>query len=168
MNQSKYIILDRDGVINHDSSAYIKIPDEWIPIERSMEAISLLTKNSYKIILISNQAGISTKDLTFQNLRKINNKISKYLKSLGIKIEKYYISHHHYNSQSYFRKPNPGNFFKASNNFKFILDKTFYIGDDIRDIEAAYNANTSIKYIGKKNINLEQKKKYKFILLKKI
>ena len=50
MNQSKFIILDRDGVINQDSSAYVKTPDEWVPIERSMEAISLLTKNSYKII----------------------------------------------------------------------------------------------------------------------
>ena len=59
MNQSKYIILDRDGVINQDSSAYIKSPDEWVPIDRSIEAITLLTKNSYKIILISNQAGIS-------------------------------------------------------------------------------------------------------------
>ena len=78
----------------------------------------------------------------FKGCPYINNKISKYLKSLGIKIEKYYISHHHYNSQSYFRKPNPGNFFKASNQFNFILDKTFYIGDDKRDIEAAYNSGS--------------------------
>ena len=83
-----------------------------------------------------------------------------------IQIVKYYISHHHYNSQSYFRKPNPGNFFKASNNFKFILDKTFYIGDDKRDIEAAYNANTHAIYVGKEKFTAKEKKKYEFILLK--
>ena len=48
MLNHKYIILDRDGVINHDSPAYIKSPQEWIPIKRSLEAISLLTKHSYK------------------------------------------------------------------------------------------------------------------------
>ena len=118
---------------------------------------SKLPINSY-LICITNQAGISTKDLTRQNLVKINNKISKYLESLGIKLKKFYISHHHYNSKSYFRKPNPGNFFKASKNFNFILDKTFYIGDDKRDIEAAYNANTYIIYVGKAKLTLAEKK----------
>jgi hypothetical protein len=32
MEGMKLIILDRDGVINHDSDAFIKSPDEWIPI----------------------------------------------------------------------------------------------------------------------------------------
>ena len=161
---NKFILIDRDGVLNVKSKTerYITSVKNLI-LNRSL--CSKLPKNS-KLICISNQAGISTKDLTFQNLRKINNKISKYLKSLGIQIVKYYISHHHYNSQSYFRKPNPGNFFKASNNFKFILDKTFYIGDDKRDIEAAYNANTFIIYVGKDKLTLTEKKKYNFVMLK--
>ena len=57
-------------------------------------------------------------------------------------------------------------------NFSFIftstsLSKTFYIGDDKRDIEAAYNANTYIVYIGKKKLTKEEKIKYKLIILNK-
>ncbi|MEY4557376.1 MAG: D-glycero-beta-D-manno-heptose 1,7-bisphosphate 7-phosphatase, partial [Pseudomonadota bacterium] len=37
---SKLVILDRDGVINHDSDHYIKSPDEWEPIPGSLEAIA--------------------------------------------------------------------------------------------------------------------------------
>ena len=37
---SRLIILDRDGVINEDSDAYIKSPDEWLPIPESLEAQS--------------------------------------------------------------------------------------------------------------------------------
>ena len=59
MTKGKYIILDRDGVINFDSSAYIKKAHEWNPIPKSLEALNLLTQNHYKIIIISNQAGIS-------------------------------------------------------------------------------------------------------------
>ena len=36
------IILDRDGVINHDSDDYIKNPDEWIAIDLSLQAIQRL------------------------------------------------------------------------------------------------------------------------------
>ena len=47
-----------------------------------------------------------------------------------------------------------------------MLDKTFYIGDDVRDIEAAYNANTFIFYIGKKKLNAKQNYKFRYTLLK--
>ena len=63
---------------------------------------------------------------------------------------KYYISEDHYKSKSFYRKPNPGNFIKASNEYNFLLDKTFYIGDDIRDVEAAYNANTKCFFLNNK------------------
>ena len=34
----KLIILDRDGVINHDSDQFIKSPEEWQPIDGSMDS----------------------------------------------------------------------------------------------------------------------------------
>ena len=55
------IILDRDGVINYDSSAYIKSADEWIPIPGSLEAISQLSQHGYRIVIVSNQSAISRK-----------------------------------------------------------------------------------------------------------
>ena len=45
------------------------------------------------------------------------------------------------------------------------MDKTFYIGDDKRDVEAAYNANSYIVYIGKKKLTQKEKLKYKFVVL---
>ena len=54
MIKQKYIILDRDGVINQDSPNYIKTPNEFIPLPRSLSAIKLLTDNDFSIIIISN------------------------------------------------------------------------------------------------------------------
>ena len=45
---TKLIILDRDGVINHDSPDFIKSPDEWIPIPGSLEAIARLNQAGYR------------------------------------------------------------------------------------------------------------------------
>ena len=44
----KLVILDRDGVINYDSDAFIKTPDEWKPIPGSLEAIARLTQAGYQ------------------------------------------------------------------------------------------------------------------------
>ena len=42
MKNQKYIILDRDGVINIDSPSFIKTADEWNPIPKSLDAIKRL------------------------------------------------------------------------------------------------------------------------------
>jgi len=117
------------------------------------------------IIYINNKKRYTKKDLKKKKLKKINIKIKYFLKKKKIDIKEFFVSHHHFKSNSFFRKPNPGFFYKASKKYKFILDKTFYIGDDKRDIEAAYNANTHIVYVGKKKLTLKEKLKYKFIIL---
>ena len=47
----KLLILDRDGVINHDSDAYIKTLEEWVPIPGSVEAIAQLSKAGWTCLL---------------------------------------------------------------------------------------------------------------------
>ena len=56
---NRIVILDRDGVINQDSTHYIKHPDEWRPLPGSLEAIALLHRNGYRIYIATNQAGIA-------------------------------------------------------------------------------------------------------------
>ena len=140
MNQNKYIILDRDGVINQNSSAYIKTPDEWIPIKRSMEAISFLTKNSYKVILISNQAGISRGIISYREMLNIHKKLVKTCTKYGGNIYSTYYCYDHPDDNSSFRKPNPGMYLEISERLNIDLSRVFAIGDSIRDIQAALSS----------------------------
>ena len=55
----KLIILDRDGVINHDSDAYIKSPDEWRALPGSLQAIARLAKGGWRITVATNQSGVA-------------------------------------------------------------------------------------------------------------
>ena len=54
----KLIVLDRDGVINQESSEFIKSPDEWIPIKGSLEAIARLSQAGYDVVVVTNQSGV--------------------------------------------------------------------------------------------------------------
>lgn len=58
-DDAKYILLDRDGVINHESETFIKSPEEWLPINGSLEAIALLNQHGFRVVVITNQSGLA-------------------------------------------------------------------------------------------------------------
>ena len=66
MSDQKYIVLDRDGVINVDLFDYVTKPADFKFEDGSLEALSILSDNNFKIIVATNQAcislGIASKD----------------------------------------------------------------------------------------------------------
>jgi len=54
----KIIVIDRDGVINEDSDAFIKSAAEWIPVAGSIEAIKRLKEAGWMVAVATNQSGI--------------------------------------------------------------------------------------------------------------
>jgi histidinol phosphatase-like enzyme len=56
-------------------------------------------------------------------------------------------------------------FLKAAKKYNIILDRTFYIGDDKRDIEASYNAKTKCLYVGSEKLSQNLIRKYKHTLI---
>ncbi|WP_371413295.1 HAD-IIIA family hydrolase [Methylophaga sp. SB9B] len=81
------IILDRDGVINHDSDDFIKSPAEWEPIEGSLEAIARLNYAGYRVVIITNQSGIARGLLDVETLNRIHSKMRRMLAQVGGRIE---------------------------------------------------------------------------------
>ena len=55
----RIVIVDRDGVINRDSKDFIRSADEWIPITGSIEALARLSQAGYRVIVATNQSGLT-------------------------------------------------------------------------------------------------------------
>jgi len=164
--KSNYILIDRDGVLNkkNKNHFYVRNLQELKINYLFIRKLKTIIKNN-KLLCISNQAGIATGDLNYLNLKKINNKIKLELKKYKINLKDFFISPHHYSSNHFYRKPNHGLFLKAAKKYNIILDKTYYIGDDNRDIEASYNAKTKCLYVGNEKLSLNLRKKYKYTLI---
>jgi D-glycero-D-manno-heptose 1,7-bisphosphate phosphatase len=164
--KSNYILIDRDGVLNHKNKKhfYVRNLQELKINYLLIRKLKKIIKNN-KLLCISNQAGIATGDLNYLNLKKINNKIKIELKKYKINLKDFFISPHHYSSNHFYRKPNHGLFLKAAKKYNIILDRTFYIGDDNRDIEASYNAKTKCLYVGYEKLSASLKNKYKYTLI---
>lgn len=132
----KVIILDRDGVINYDSENYIKNPDEWIPIPKSLEAIKNLNDCGFKIAIATNQSGISKKLFDEKTLNEIHKKMINNLAKINGKIDGIWFCSSLPNENSYYRKPNPGMLEDIIKKFNANPKKTFMVGDSLKDLQA--------------------------------
>ena len=140
MLSTKYIILDRDGVINHDSPSYIKSPHEWIPIDRSLDAIGLLTKQSYRVLLVSNQAGVSRGIIKYKDVLETHNKLITSCLEHGGEIFSTHYCYDHPDSSSTKRKPQPGMYLEIADRLGINLSDIFAIGDSPKDMIAALSS----------------------------
>ncbi|MEJ2213278.1 MAG: D-glycero-beta-D-manno-heptose 1,7-bisphosphate 7-phosphatase [Gammaproteobacteria bacterium] len=137
----KLVILDRDGVINHDSDDYIKSVDEWIAIDGSIEAIVRLNQAGYNVAVATNQSGISRGYFTISTLNAMHQKMYELVQLAGGHIDGVFFCPHSPSDKCECRKPEPGLLYEIADRFAVSLDNVFFIGDSISDIQAARNAN---------------------------
>ena len=133
----KLIILDRDGVINQDSDAYIKSPEEWLPIPRSLEAIAKLNRAGYTVAVATNQSGLSRGYFDLKTLSAMHRKMETLLSEHGGQIDAVFYCPHGPKDGCECRKPNPGMLHEIGERFQANLKRVFFIGDTISDMKAA-------------------------------
>lgn len=133
----KLIILDRDGVINHDSPHFIKSPEEWKPIPGSIEAIARLTQADYRVVVATNQSGIGRSLFDMETLNAIHNKMHKAVNQAGGRIEAIFYCSATDEAKSPYRKPAPGMFLEIGERMNISLEGVPAVGDSLRDLEAA-------------------------------
>lgn len=133
----KLVILDRDGVINHDSPSYIKSPDEWKPIARSLDAIARLTQADYRVVIATNQSGVGRGLFDMATLNAIHDKMHRAVGLAGGRIDAVFYCPHPMEANCGCRKPKPGLLEDIGRRFNTSLQDVPCIGDQLRDLQAA-------------------------------
>jgi len=137
---NSFIVLDRDGVINEDSDQYIKSPEEWLPLPGSLEAISLLHRAGYRVVVATNQSGIARGLFDEITLARIHQKMADLVEAQGGRIEGVFYCPHGPDDDCKCRKPRPGLIEEICSEFETDLLGCYLIGDSLRDIQAAVSA----------------------------
>jgi D-glycero-D-manno-heptose 1,7-bisphosphate phosphatase len=138
---SPLVVLDRDGVINHDSDEYIKSPQEWLPIDGSLEAIARLNHANYRVAVATNQSGVARKLFTLDSLIDMHNKMYKLVSEVGGHIDAVFFCPHAPRDRCDCRKPKPGMLLDIGKRFHVNMNDVYVIGDSLRDLQAARAAN---------------------------
>ncbi|MDB5822018.1 MAG: histidinol phosphatase protein [Herminiimonas sp.] len=134
----KLVILDRDGVINQDSDHFIKSPDEWIPIEGSLEAIARLNRAGYSVVIATNQSGLARGLFDILALNAIHQKLHRAAQQVGADIAAIFFCPHAADDNCDCRKPKPGMLQNIARRFELSLKGVVTVGDSLRDLQAGF------------------------------
>lgn len=133
----KLLILDRDGVINHDSDAYIKSVEEWLPIPGSIEAIAQLSKAGWTVAVATNQSGIARGYYELAVLDAMHEHLRELVAGQGGDIGLIIYCPHGPDDGCDCRKPKPGMLKTIAAHYDVALSGVWFVGDSLGDLEAA-------------------------------
>lgn len=131
------IILDRDGVINHDDPDHIRTAKAWRPLDGSLEAIARFTHAGWRVAVASNQSGIGRGLFDYGDLFAIHDKMLRMTAELGGRIDGVFFCPHAPDAGCECRKPAPGLLREIGERLSVDLASVPVVGDSWRDIEAA-------------------------------
>lgn len=134
----KVIFLDRDGVINMERGTYTYLPEHFEYTPDFWENCVSLQAKGYDFIVITNQGGIAKGIYGKKEVAVLNAKIMADAKKHKVAILAIYYCPHHTEIESCFcRKPDSLMLEKACAKHKVDKQKSYFIGDTQRDIDAA-------------------------------
>jgi D-glycero-D-manno-heptose 1,7-bisphosphate phosphatase len=136
------VILDRDGVLNKKPprAHYVRRWDEFEWLPGAKEALRLLKEANYRIIVVTNQAGIARGMMSEPDVLHIHRMMAAEAVGAGGRVDAVYYCPHHWDEGCSCRKPKPGMLYEAQHTFNLNLSRTPFVGDDETDARAAEEA----------------------------
>ncbi|WP_456440986.1 D-glycero-alpha-D-manno-heptose-1,7-bisphosphate 7-phosphatase [Caldithrix abyssi] len=142
----KTVFLDRDGTIIEEMG-YINHFSRIRPLPEAVEAIKLFKKAGFKVVVVTNQAGVARGYFSEEELVQMNKHMLQEFEKKGAKIDALFYCPHHpegkvekYRLKCNCRKPNTGMIDKAVEELGVSLKEAWVIGDRASDLELAKNS----------------------------
>jgi D-glycero-D-manno-heptose 1,7-bisphosphate phosphatase len=131
------LLLDRDGVINHDSAEFIKSADEFVPIDGSVAAIARAHELGWQVFVATNQSGLGRQLFSEFALAQMHEKLITLVEEAGGTISGIAFCPHLPDAGCECRKPRVGLLTEIEHVFSVALSGEPFVGDSLRDLEAA-------------------------------
>lgn len=137
------IFLDRDGVINENRIDYVKSWDEFVFMPGALNALCLLAKSEYAIIVVSNQSAVGRGLVEIETVESIHKRMQDTIGLHNGRIDAIYYCPHTPHAGCDCRKPSPGLLQRAAYELNLDLLSSWLIGDAFSDIEAGFAVGCS-------------------------
>ena len=146
--QPRWVLLDRDGVINRDSADHIRTPQQWQPLPGALQAIARLTGAGCRVAVVTNQSGLARGYFSRDTLARIHQRLFAATAAHGGRVEAVFFCPHGPDDGCACRKPAPGLLLRAMRFLHARAAATVMVGDALRDIEAARRAGVAAVAVG--------------------
>lgn len=136
-NHLKLVIIDRDGTLNVFREGYIKSPDEWEPLPGALEAVALLNRAGWHVVLATNQPGLGRGVMDMAAFNAIHAVMHAQLAAAGARVDAVFFCPHSAEDNCPCRKPAPGLLLEIGQRYGVDLTTVHAVGDALRDVQAA-------------------------------
>ena len=165
-SEARALFLDRDGVINVEKNYVYRIEDFEL-ITGILDLCTCAQTSGFRIIIITNQAGIARGYYTVEDYEKLTAWMLELLTRHGIHISQVYFCPYHptagigkYRQDSVDRKPKPGMILKGRDEFSLDLSQSVLVGDKDSDIQAGLSAGVGYNRLLSTASNVSDRKDY--------
>ncbi len=131
------VLLDRDGVLNRDMKTGILRLEDFEILPGVPAALARLTQAGYKLAICTNQSAVGRGLLSIETLNTIHQALRDAVARAGGRIDEIYYAPDAPEHPGPRRKPNPGMLQEALQHFSADPARTWFIGDALRDMQAA-------------------------------
>ena len=128
------IFLDRDGTIN-ESVEYLHEPHKLKLFPGAVEAIRRFKQLGYRVVVVTNQAGIGLGYFTKEDFFAVNRELLKSLGQAGVYLDRVYFCPHSQADNCPCRKPKVGLGLRAAKDLNLDLASSVMVGDMTGDIK---------------------------------
>jgi D-glycero-D-manno-heptose 1,7-bisphosphate phosphatase len=149
MNKQRALLLDRDGVINHDTG-YIGTPADFAFLPGLFTFLRAARDRGFRIAVLTNQSGVARGKFTVDDYDRVNAAMMAGLRQEKIDIECTLACFEHpegvvepYVRESFWRKPNPGMVLDVLHRLSADPARSAFVGDNLRDMQAAQAAGVA-------------------------
>ena len=125
--------LDRDGVINEEVN-YLSRPEDFRLLPRAAAAIRLLRKHGWRVIVVTNQSGVTRGYYTAADVAAIHERMHRDLARAQTRVDAVYFCPHHPDEGCDCRKPRTLLFQRAAADFGLDLAASYFVGDKLTDL----------------------------------
>ena len=139
MAGSRFVFLDRDGVLVHDVG-HGHLPEHYTLLAGVIEGLTALRDAGYRLVIVTNQSGIGRGIFTREHFEGFQRLLLDELAAAGIEIEATFMCPHHPDDACDCRKPNPASLFAVRDRMGADLANSWMIGDHVSDVKLAANA----------------------------
>ncbi|WP_226703316.1 D-glycero-beta-D-manno-heptose 1,7-bisphosphate 7-phosphatase [Microbulbifer elongatus] len=131
------IVLDRDGVINHQPDGHVTSVDEWIPVEGSIEAMARLSQAGHQLVIATNQSGLALGLFDLDDLEAMHAKLRALVEDAGGEVAGIFYCPHSDDDHCRCRKPKTGLLDAIEAEFDTSLHDCYFVGDQRKDLQCA-------------------------------
>jgi D-glycero-D-manno-heptose 1,7-bisphosphate phosphatase len=140
MNTTKLVILGRDGILNEYREGHVTAPEEWLPIDGALEAVSRINHAGWHVVVATNQAGIGRGMIDMSTVNAVHAHMNQLLMTQGARLDAVFFCPHTPEDDCDCRKPKPGMMFDIGKRYGTDLKQVPMVGDTLRDLLAAHAA----------------------------